>query len=484
MAETARPVTVSARFPRRPARGVLLGFSASRLVAIALAGFLALAALVATGWFGLAVSSLIWAPLSATAFVRWGGRPLAEWAASSLHYGGRYLAGQAEYRSRLPLRPRPGGTLALPGDAASLRLWADPVSGAAMVHDPHRRTLSAALPVSHPAFVLLDHDDQAQRVSRWGRLQAALAQSGSVSALQVLEAVVPDRGDGALAWYDERGSHVGGWADGQYRALLDQARLGSSTHRTTVSLALDLRAAAKAVKAAGGGMAGAAAVLRQDLSSLADSMRDAGLAAGAPLGEAELAGMVRAAYDPASLFGPRAGAEVGLQSAGPLAVAEQWDCLRHDSGWSAVLWVSEWPRVDAPPDFLHALVFAPGVRRSFSLVLRPLPADAALRQIRKDKTGALADQAQKARVGQVADLSDEAEYADLLARERSVIAGHTDVCFSGFVCVSALSRQELEPARAAVVRAAATAACEVRPLYGRQAQGFVLAALPLARSAF
>jgi hypothetical protein len=173
-----------------------------------------------------------------------------------------------------------------------------------------------------------------------------------------------------------------------------------------------------------------------------------------------------------------------LEGAGPLAISEQWDCLHHDSGWSAVLWVAEWPRVDAPPDFLHALVFAPGVRRSFSLVLRPLPADAALRQIRKDKTGALADQAQKARVGQVADLSDEAEYADLLARERSVIAGHTDVCFSGFVCVTALSRQELEPARAAVVRAAASAACEVRPLYGRQAQGFVLAALPLARSAF
>jgi hypothetical protein len=36
----------------------------------------------------------------------------------------------------------------------------------------------------------------------------------------------------------------------------------------------------------------------------------------------------------------------------------------------------------------------------------------------------------------------------------------------------------------AVMRAAAQAACEVRPLYGRQAQGFLLAALPLARAAF
>jgi hypothetical protein len=458
--------------------------SVPRLVAIGLAGALALGGLVAAGVLGLAAFGVLWAPLLATAFVRFSGRPLAEWAASSCHYGARRIAGQGEYRSRLPLRPRPGGTLALPGDAASLRFHVDPVSGAAMVHDPHRRTLCAVLPVSHPAFVLLDRDDQAQRVSRWGRLQAALAQSTSVSALQVLEAVVPDRGDGVAAWYGARAVHDGGWADRQYRALLDQARLGSSTHRTTVSLALDFRAASRAVKAAGGGVAGAAAVLRQDLSSLADSLQEAGLAVGAPLGEVELAGMVRSAYDPASALCPDPAFEVGLYHAGPLAVSENWDCLRHDSGWSAVLWVSEWPRVEVPPDFLHALVFAPGVRRSLSLLLRPLPAEAALRQIRKEKTGALADQGQKARVGQVADLSDEQEYADLLARERSVIAGHTDVCFSGFIAVTAPSRQELEAARATVARAAASAACEVRPLYGRQAQGFVLAALPLARSAF
>ena len=62
------------------------------------------------------------------------------------------------------------------------------------------------------------------------------------------------------------GAGSGGWAAEQYAALLDQARLGSSTHRTTVSIALDLRAAARAVKAAGGGLGGAAAVLRQDMA--------------------------------------------------------------------------------------------------------------------------------------------------------------------------------------------------------------------------
>ena len=202
MASDARPAPVSGRFPRRPQRGVLLGLSASRLVMVGLAGVIALGGLLAGGLLGLVVLALIWGPLLASTFVRWGGRPAAEWAASSAHYGARLAAGQVNYRSRLPLRPRPAGTMALPGDAASLRFHVDPVSGAALVHDPHRHTLAAVLAVSHPAFVLLDHDDQALRVSRWGHLQAALAQSTSLAALQVLEAVVPDRGDGVSHWYE------------------------------------------------------------------------------------------------------------------------------------------------------------------------------------------------------------------------------------------------------------------------------------------
>jgi len=177
------------------------------------------------------------------------------------------------------------------------------------------------------------------------------------------------------------------------------------------------------------------------------------------------------------------GPGANLARAGPLAISEGWDVLRHDSAFSSVLWISEWPRIDVPPDFLHPLIFAPGVRRTLSIVARPLPTDEALRQIRKEKTDAAADQAHKSRVGQIAELADAQEYQDLLDRERSVITGHTDVEFTGFVTVTAPDRDSLDAARAAIVRAAGQAACEARPLYGRQAQGFILAALPLARTA-
>jgi hypothetical protein len=481
MSTGTEPATV--RFGRRSTRGLLLGFSTPRVVVIGAAAAVAIAGLVAAAGRGFVVSAVLWGPLLATAFVRVAGRPAIEWAPTAVQFWGRRQTGQTEYRATIT-RPRPAGTLALGGDGAALRFHIDELSGAALIHDPHRRTLTAVLSVSHPAFVLLDRDDRAQRVSRWGRVLASLAQSGTLAALQVAEATVPDPGDGLVEWFAAQGRSRDGWAAEQYGALLDQARLGSSTHRTTVSIALNLRAAARAVKAAGGGLAGGAAVLRQDMTALADALRQCGLTVGAWLGEAELAALIRGAYEPSVPVDARGGAGARLGLAGPVALSEHWDCLRHDSAWSSVLWVSEWPRIDVPPDFLHPVIFAPGVRRTLSVIARPRPSEEALRQIRKEKTEAMSDQAQKARVGQLADLADAHEYQDLLDRERSVIAGHTDVEFTGLITVTAPSRDGLDAARATVLRAAAQAACDVRPLYGHQAQGFILAALPLARTAF
>ncbi|MBW3642686.1 MAG: PrgI family protein, partial [Actinobacteria bacterium] len=286
------------RFGRRPTRGLLLGFSTTRVVVFGLAAAVAVVGMISAGGTGLVVSAVVWVPLAASGIARVGGRPAVEWAGTALQFAGRRASGQTEFRAQVT-RPRPAGTLALHGDAARLRLHLDPDSGAAMIHDPHAQTLSAVLAVSHPAYVMLDADERSRRVSSWGRVLAGLAQSGTLACVQLLEATVPDPGDGPADWYRDNGRHDGGWAGAQYQALLAQTRIGSSTHRTTVSIALDLKAAARTIKAAGGGLAGAAALLRQDMAGLADALHQAGLHLGGWMGEAELAAMVRGAYDPA-----------------------------------------------------------------------------------------------------------------------------------------------------------------------------------------
>jgi hypothetical protein len=199
------------------------------------------------------------------------------------------------------------------------------------------------------------------------------------------------------------------------------------------------------------------------------------------LDSASLAVIVRQAYDPAAELSVDApGAR--LRTAGPVGVSEHWDHLHHDSGYSCVLWISEWPRQDVAPNFLHPVVFVQGVRRSLTLLAQPVGAGEALRQIRKEKTEAITDSTQKARIGRIHDLSDSQEYEDLLAREQALIAGHADMEFSGFVTVTTPSRDELMTAVAQVEQAFGQANCETRVLFGRQAQGFVVSTLPFARS--
>jgi hypothetical protein len=480
MSTSTAPLT--ARFGRRSTRGVMLGLSPIRLTAIGLAATILVVCLVAGRGVGFAVGLILAGPLVVAAFVPVAGRPAVEWAPVATHWQARKLLGQTSWRAKPP-RPRPAGTLALPGDAAAIRFYVDPDTGVCLLHNPHHQTLAAVLHVTHPAYVLLGPDAQRTRVGAWGRVLAGLAQSGTCASVQVLEATIPDSGRGIADWYAQHGAGRGGWAEEQYEELLTANSTGASTHRTTITLSLDMKAAARVIKVSGGGIAGAVKVLRGDMVALEFGLRSAELHFDGWMREADIAHVVRSAYDPA-LGGDFVASSPGanLAHAGPLAINEQWGYLRHDSGYSTVLWISEWPRIDAPAHFLHALIFAPGVRKTFSMVARPRGAREAMREIRQQKTEMISDGQQKAKIGQLRDLSDDQEMEDVKARERALISGHADVEFTGWVVVTASSEDDLAGAVKQVERAATQAGCETRPLYGQQSQGFAVGALPLGRT--
>src|SRR3954454_9466688 len=217
LSQTEAPLV---RFGRRQSKGILLGFSGPRLIAIGAAVALLVLGMFAFGAAGLALLSPMWAGLIAVAFVRWNGAPVVEAIPNLTHWSRRQAAGQTRYRAQITT-PRPAGTMALPGDAAALRLHVHDASGAVMVHDPHRRTLSVVPKVTHPAYVLLSADDQRRRVAAWSRVLASLAATGSCAGVQVLESTLPDPGHGVIEWYSMRGVHDGSWSAQQYRDLVD-----------------------------------------------------------------------------------------------------------------------------------------------------------------------------------------------------------------------------------------------------------------------
>ena len=482
MTDYEHAATPTVRFGRLQHRGLLLGFSGVRVLCIGLASAIATPAVFMGGTLGIAVTGPFWMTLLALVFLPWGGKPAIETLPTAAHFGTRHALGQLSFRAR-PATPRPSGTLALPGDAASLRFHVDDISGAAMVHDPHAGTLTAVALVSHPAYVLLSPDEQSRRVNGWGRALAGLAAQGTCARVQVLEIALPDSGRGITGWWDEhRRGDAPDWALREYQELMRTCAPAASTHRTLIALSLDMRQDTRAIRDAGRGMRGAAAVLRQDMYAFEAGLRDAELQLTSWLDEGSFAATLRGAFDPAAMLNLE-GATVGrrMETAGPVAVEEHWDHLRHDGAYSAVLWITEWPRIDVPPSFLHGLVFQQGVRKTISITATPLTTAQAMRDIRKAKVEYVTDSAQKARMGTIADLSDTQELGDVMDRERALIAGHADLRFTGLIAVTAGTKEELDSALSQVQRAATQCGCETRLLFGQQARAFIAAALPLAR---
>lgn len=471
------------QFSRLTRRGIMLGLSLPQLVVLAIAVLTIVAALYTGGGMGLAWTSPIWGGSALLAVIPAGGRKAIEWAPVLARWVARTYLGQLIYRRRI-IQPRPAGTLALPGDAASLREWEDPETGAAMIHDPHAQTLTAILGVSHPAFVLLDPGEQQRRVSGWGRVLAAACRSVRIARIQVTERTLPDSGTGLAEWWRQHGTEDGSWAATTYAELIDRAGPAGERHATTISVALDIKAAARQIRTSGGGMPGAAAVLRQEMTTLTTALRAAELTTTGWLTPGEVAVTLRSAYDPAAAPALERHGTMGrdLATAGPVAVSETWDRLRSDSAHHAVLWVTEWPRSQVYPGFLAPLVLSTGILRTLSLHYTPVRADQAARDLRKKKTELISDANQRRKIGQVEDATAAAEYEDVLQQEADLTAGHGVLRLTGLIAVSAPTPDDLDAAVAAIEQAAIQASCETRRLVGQQAQAFAAAALPLCRS--
>ncbi|MBF9071768.1 hypothetical protein I2501_27465 [Streptacidiphilus sp. NEAU-YB345] len=474
------------KFPHRPRRGVLLGLSAAQLLLASLSLLLLLAVLT-TGGVPVALElTPVWAGLAALVLVRRGGRPLADWAPITGRYLLRRWRGQLVWLARPGRRPARQGLLHLPGTAASLRAFTSPDGHLAAVHDPHQQTLTAVLRVTSRAFALLDPGTQDAHVTGWGRALAALARTGHVARLQVIERTVPDSGDALHRYWQQHQGGAAPDASRLYSELLDAAGPAAAPHEAYLSVALDMKAAKRLANQAGGGLAGALTVLAQLASATEQAVRGAGLAPAGWLTSQQIAAVVRTAYDPTALpaldrWSTSGRPQADLAAAGPVVVVEHEDRLRTDSAWHAVYWVENWPRTETSPGFLHQLVFAAGVRRTLSLTYEPQEMNAAFRDVRRRKATVIADAAERARRGQVDSEEDSVEYADIKARERQLIAGHADVALTGLLTVSAETRQQLDHACALVETAAVTAQLDLRRLDFQQAEAFTKAALPLAR---
>jgi hypothetical protein len=363
--------------------------------------------------------------------------------------------------------------------------------------DRRTRTYTAVLSLHGHNFALLDATEKERQVARWAGVLASLARAGSsVHRVQWLATTVPDDGHGVRhhlaerAVLDEKNA-----ARRSYTSLLDGA--GARTCRHETLLAVQISATAKrggAPRAAGRGHAGGCAAVLREADALRRALGEADVVVDGLLTPLQLAELLRRSgeEEPISEAPTAADEPGGYESAEgvehrpafsgspwPMATEPEWGCVRIDALWHATYWISEWPRVDVGPDFLAPLLLGSS-RRTVSVVMEPLPPELAVRQVEQARTADLADSELRRRGGFLATARRAREEELVTRREEELADGHASLRFSGYVTVTASSRERLEEACEETEQAAGQCRLELRRLYGDQDRGFATS-LPLCR---
>lgn len=387
-----------------------------------------------------------------------GGRP------ASGPFGGLFILG---------FRPEGDG-----GDGGAGIAGGDGAMG--VVKDSRARTYTAAMSVLGHSFALLGTEEKERRVGSWAAVLSSLARERSVlHRVQWVATTVADDG-AAVAGYLEANAALpeGAPARRSYSTLLRSS--GSETCRHEVLLAVQLRVAgpaARAVRSLGGGDRAACALLWRELSSLRGQLASADMPVERVLDERALAAAMRRSG--VSSRSNRACPPCGVGWPWPVALQDEWACVRADDAWHATYWIAEWPRVDVGPEFLAPLLLG-SVRRSVAVVMEPLSPAQAVRQAERARTADIADAELRRRGGFLAT-ARRAKEAELASRREAELAdGHASVRFSGYVTVSAPTREQLEAACDATEQAASQCRLELRRLYGDQARALTCT-LPLGR---
>jgi hypothetical protein len=486
MPTTTVPDTdVTTAFPRRPRAGIVMGLRGGQILLLSCAGLLLLL-VTFTGAFPslsrggiLGISGVL--VLLAVATVQ--DRPAYLWLAGRASHVVRGWRGHTTIARPIALGALPTPKIEraaglLPGRAACIRVHE--LDGVGYLYHPHAGTLTGIVEVTSPEFLLRDPVDRNARVAGWGRVLAAATRTGAIRQVQLLERSIPDDGS-ALASYTD--THLTTRDDQRslantYRDLTGHLRGGADRHQAFLAITIDRASAASRVKAAGGSITGLIATWRQEYALLSRLLPTAGLDVVDELSPRRIGEVIRTGHDPTTAL-HLSGDGVDLAAAGPAGGREEWDHVRTDGSFHAVLWVAEWPTSHVAADVLWPIVFPPGVHRTLSLFYKPYTRTQSASAIRAKHSEIIQSSWLKDKLGRVETLADGKELDDVLARESELLAGHGEVGLLGMVTVTATTLEDLDAAVTTVHAAATQAGLDLRRVYGQQLQAFTAAALPL-----
>jgi hypothetical protein len=389
---------------------------------------------------------------AAGAFGRWRRAPLYEVAVPGVRLAWKRLTRTGPWVRSSLLAEGPGCDDELPPPLAGLELvdhdidWHGQQGSVAVVRDGHAGSVSVVLPVRGIGFPVASPHEQDGLLAGWGAALAPLARARGPVA--------------RLVWQE--------WAH----------PVGVADHREFLA-SLDRRQSL---------VASAIEVLCEEARLLAARLTSAGLRVEAPLSPPELSTAIRLRSDPSRAGhvdslrrSLAAAAGRGTVEWGPMAVEAGWFHTRVDGAVHRSYRVAAWPMLPVAADWLAPLLAGDGATRTVTVVLEPVPLARAAAEANRQLTSIESDHAQKQRHGFRLTARERRRQVDIEGRERELAEGHPEFRHVGLVTVTAGDVDALEEACARVEQTAAASMLDLRPLAGRQSEGWV-ASLPVGRS--
>lgn len=477
------------RFDPIDGSGIFLGLGAVQCLLLGGGLLLGVGAITAGLALPFAVVPVVLAVV--VAFIRFRGYVAWEWLPLGLGWLLVLIRRRRSWFPRLPLlvTGADDGTTSMPPCLAGLELidlpWRGRITIGA-VHDHEEHTLTAAVRVTGPQFVVEPRSDQEQLLNGWGDLLNQFAVEGGVVAhLAWNDLASPSGLEQHRAWLP----HDNGTSPlrAEYDELLADASATAASHETllTITASQDrLGRRRRTISADPLDQLGRALV--SSTEALLRGIQTAGLTAADPLTGTEMQRALRRRIDPLASR-PRTAStgrlveRLGLVSratAGPAALDMSWRHLQTDGAYHRTYHVACWPRLAVPPSWLEPFLSAGGVTRSMTVILTPVSAHQSRRQIERDLVKLESDADTKAQKGRRIDARHRRATQSLLEREEELVAGYAEVGYAGLVTVSAADLDELEEHAEIIEQLARESGMELRCLDGRQDVGWA-AALPL-----
>ena len=363
------------------------------------------------------------------------------------------------------------------------------LAGVGVIHDLDAGQLTAVLRVTGDGqFSLTSPDAQDTRLAMWGDALAGFCrerltvcriawQEWSTSTMVEASLQVDDTRSGPLAE-----------AAADYVELVTHAAPRSVAHDTLVSLTVNLAAVPARRTRPIDALAGGLQLLIEELRLFTVRLEAAGLRVDPPLSPAELTMAVRTRSAPfaesqqvALASSLASGLGVSAADLAPMAVAEEWECVRVDRAIHRSWWVEGWPRSEVPAVWMDLLLLGGHCTRTVTVVFEPVSPSQSARSVDEASVALESAEATKSKHGFRVRASERRLRDEVERREHELVAGYGELAYCGLITVSAATLDELDDAAADFEQSASHAGVQLRPLEGRHGAGWV-AGLPLGRT--